>query len=465
MSLKNCFFLSCFLLPCICLAETLFEGFDVNRAPSPVIDISQKQELKKQILLLSIKQNQLFTTEILQKIESGDEEIAFEKSFFSKDGIDCFRYRLLRISTRGKEILWQMDYRTTSDQKFFGYIHYDQANKCIQFSTIRKDGYIYTPVIYRWDKNSLMEKKIYPASILCNKNYFYLYYIENNDWGYFLLSVQHPLKHEEDFDVFKLNISDSSAVLSHGYGILSLLFPFIPRELILRDCSTDEVPVDVFHSIEGFSINYKLYTNIEVACPIFFKNVYTNYPQYYEFSDSYRFYLSIMAILEFEFANHNKIISPIETINSFKQQISKEKHNFGNVAPIVMEYLNNSLLDARLQILIAQNDFFRKHFIFGDNTVQEKEAKNFYDQYKWAFRKKINIQSEYYTFKEVEKFLYAEIKRLKSFGLKELISNPPKVEIIWKKEVITEPKRGWFDPLSPEELERRKREFQASQPL
>ncbi len=463
MSLKSCVFLCCFLLHCICLAETLFERFDVNSTLLPMIDVSQKQELKKQILLSFKRQNLLFTTNILQKIQIGDEEIIFEKSFFPCTGIAYFRYRLLRISSKGNEILWQMDYRTTSNQKFFGYIHYDQANKCIQFSTIRKDDYVYTPVIYRWDRNGSLDKKIYPASILYNKSYSYLHYMENNGWGYFLLSAKHPFKNEGDFDVFKLNIGDSSAILRQGHGILSLLFPFIPYELLLLNSSSGKEPVDALSSIEKVSINNKLYTNIEVAWTVFFKNVYTNYPQYYELSDSYHFYLSIMAILESEFANSNKIMHPIESINCFKQQISTGKHNLESIAPLVMEYLNN-LQNARFQLLFTQNNFFRKYFIFGDNTTQENEAKNFYNQYKWAFRKKLDIQSEYYTFQEVKNFIYIEIRRLKSYGLKELISNPPKVGIIWKKKMIAEPKRGLLDPPSPEEAERLKAEFLAKQP-
>ena len=111
-----------------------------------------------------------------------------------------------------------------------------------------------------------------------------------------------------------------------------------------------------------------------------------------------------------------------------------------------------------------KNAFFADRFLPAGHVISENEARKFYHNYKWAFRKDFSEQSDYYSFDKVKNFIYTEMVRLESFGLKELIENPPSVSIIWKKKSPQILKHGSLDPLSPEEMERRKREFLASQP-
>jgi TPR repeat protein len=112
-----------------------------------------------------------------------------------------------------------------------------------------------------------------------------------------------------------------------------------------------------------------------------------------------------------------------------------------------------------------QNYFFSQRFLPGEQIVSENEVRLFYENYKWAFRRNFTAKSEYYSFIEVEGFIYDEIRRLKSYGLEELVNIPPRVEIIWQKEEPPTAKRGRLDSLPQEEVERRRRVLLASQPL
>lgn len=112
----------------------------------------------------------------------------------------------------------------------------------------------------------------------------------------------------------------------------------------------------------------------------------------------------------------------------------------------VRQYANGAGKPQTLPLLMAQNNFWGRRFISGPHLISRNEAEQFYCRYKWAFRKKFTAQSEYYAFDEVEEFIYGEIRRLKSYGLEELIRNPPRMEIIWKKKEKTAIKRGLLEP-------------------
>lgn len=453
-----------FCLPWGCFSETLFERFNVY-APVQTVDFSKNEQLKRQVLKYAEEENKLFRSEILQKIKTEEADILLEKFFYSKNGIDRYRYRIREVNLEQEDnILWQMDYRTTSNQKFFGYLHYDETTKLVRLASVRKDDYSYQPVIYEWEKTTLIRKNIYSISIFPNISYDYLTYFEDQGWGYFIFSQNSGTV--KNFTVLKLNISDPKSRLWLAGGIRGVLYSFIPYELLLFYSSANKVSAEVSSCVNSITINGRAYTHIESNYPAFFGDAMSNYRQYYELSESYRYYSVVMAIAENEIVKSSKnILSNSQEAALKKESVLARIHAWGEMADIAKQYFSNSACQAEFKVLFSQNDFFSHRFLQGEHVVSENDAKRFYDNYKWAFRRNFNSQSEYYSFNEVEDFIYAEIRRLKSYGLEEFVNTPPKVEIIWKKEEAPSAKRGWFDPLPPEEMERRKREFLASQPL
>ena len=96
--------------------------------------------------------------------------------------------------------------------------------------------------------------------------------------------------------------------------------------------------------------------------------------------------------------------------------------------------------------LVKQNNRLLKKI-----QVSEDEVVQFYKNYKWAFSKNSIPNSEHYKIDEVKKDIITKIKRLKYYGLGELLTKPPKVKIIWEKKQ-TSGKRGLLDTPSPEEF-------------
>ena len=180
-------------------------------------------------------------------------------------------------------------------------------------------------------------------------------------------------------------------------------------------------------------------------------------------SESYKYYLAIMGILEYQYLSGKINALPVDKAKE-KMKISISDFDFIEKGKITLkDFEDNIELNRQKLAFSLYYENQKNNTSFG--SIDDDEARSFYDNYKWAFRRNFNSQSEYYSFNEVEDFIYAEIRRLKSYGLEEFVNTPPKVEIIWKKEEAPSAKRGWFDPLPPEEMERRKREFLASQPL
>ncbi|MDD2478967.1 MAG: hypothetical protein PHS31_03650 [Victivallaceae bacterium] len=180
-------------------------------------------------------------------------------------------------------------------------------------------------------------------------------------------------------------------------------------------------------------------------------------------SESYKHYLAIMGILEYQYLSDRINALPADKAKE-KIKISIADLNFIEEAKIILrDFEDNIELNQQKLAFSLYYEDSKSNTSFG--SIGDNEARRFYDNYKWAFRRNFTAKSDYYSFADVESFIYAEIRRLKSYGLEEFVNTPPKVEIIWKKEEAPSSKRGWFDPLPPEEMERRKREFLASQPL
>ena len=71
----------------------------------------------------------------------------------------------------------------------------------------------------------------------------------------------------------------------------------------------------------------------------------------------------------------------------------------------------------------------------GAKEVTPDEIENFYERYKWAFKKVSSEDSEDFTLDEMKDFITEEIQRLRYYGLEELITTPPQVEMVCYKYV------------------------------
>lgn len=129
------------------------------------------------------------------------------------------------------DILWQMSYFTSSNRKFLGYLHYDENTRTLRFASIRKDDYLYQPVMYKWEKSKTAVREIYPASILPDLDFDRMVCIEDKYFAYFSLYAKQSEKSR--VTVFKLNTSDPQAHLYPNCELLSILYPLVPYELFL----------------------------------------------------------------------------------------------------------------------------------------------------------------------------------------------------------------------------------------
>ena len=97
--------------------------------------------------------------------------------------------------------------------------------------------------------------------------------------------------------------------------------------------------------------------------------------------------------------------------------------------------------------------------------VSTEERQKLIEKFKTVFCKNFEPNSEPDNLSEYDDFIGEQVMRLKYYGMSQLLDMKLDIKLVWDKTPNAELKRGWFDPLPPEELERRKREFQASQPL
>ena len=89
--------------------------------------------------------------------------------------------------------------------------------------------------------------------------------------------------------------------------------------------------------------------------------------------------------------------------------------------------------DKNVQFNLAVSRWIEKNHVPADKIqVTDTEIKKFYDDYKWLFCK-AQESSKFYKLNEVKKYIIEEIKRLKYYRLEELLTDPPKVEVIWTK--------------------------------
>ena len=90
--------------------------------------------------------------------------------------------------------------------------------------------------------------------------------------------------------------------------------------------------------------------------------------------------------------------------------------------------------DKNIQFNLAVSRWIEKNHMPVDKIeVTDTEIKKFYNDYKWAFCKSTDKNSEFYSLNEVKENIKKEIKRLKYYRLDELLTNTHKVKIIWEK--------------------------------
>ena len=456
-------FLFLFLFANICSAKTFFDSFDVNSHAVIQLDSIKDEHLKKLFTKHAEIEDSLFTKKVLQEVRTDDGDFQLEEEFFSQNGILHFRYRVRsQNSEQSNNILWQLDYKTTSNRQFFGYLFYDGTNGILRLVSIRKDDYSYHPVVYEWKRNNLVNRKVYAVSILPIEHYCRITYFEDCGFGYFVFWKKN--ESNPQFDIYKLNVKDLQARLLPNKDILEVFYPFIPEELFLL-CLSSKASECGFSEIDSIVINGERFSDIEVDYPLFFTDITANYRKYYELCTAYRYYLFVLAVCENKIlSNKLNSVQNIKNVSDEKQKLLSRICSWGEIAGTAKQYFNNEKQRLMSAKLFYKNAFFADRFLPAGHVISENEARKFYHNYKWAFRKDFSEQSDYYSFDKVKNFIYTEMVRLESFGLKELIENPPSVSIIWKKKSPQILKHGSLDPLSPEEMERRKREFLASQP-
>lgn len=211
--------------PCTGFSETLFEQFDLHK-PIRSVDFSKSEDLKKQAKKHAEEENRLFKHEVLQKIKTGEHDVLLEKAFYSRNGIDRYRYSIKALNAKQEDIiLWQMDYFTTSNRRFFGHLHYDESSGILRFASVRKDDVFYHPAIYEWEGARLVKRNIYSLSVLPDIKCDSLTYFEDQGFGYFCFSQKSGTAGKRD--LFKLNTGDVQSRLWPAGGIAGALCAFV----------------------------------------------------------------------------------------------------------------------------------------------------------------------------------------------------------------------------------------------
>ena len=151
---------------------------------------------------------------------------------------------------------------------------------------------------------------------------------------------------------------------------------------------------------------------------------------------------------------------------AFEFDAQKHIHSFftQNNLPVPENTGMNHFDISNIKRKYAASAFVEKHRS-APVEVSEEEIRSLFQKTKCLFCRKFERNSEICQFPEVKSFLKQQIQRLKYYGMTALPDMPLKIEMIWVAPQNIPRKRGFFDPLPPDELERRKREFLASQPL
>jgi hypothetical protein len=230
--------------------------------------------------------------------------------------------------------------------------------------------------------------------------------------------------------------------------VFQLFFPYVPPELmILANAPTKNVRV---HDLSAFSdkFPYRLKINNKV-----FKQ--QNLFNYWELSywnslmapvdlnqkvlcDSiYDFVFMKLATKQFHLLLNGKVQNNAKRIDSIIYDFIKTNKFQAN--NLLGDKKTIEAMEGEIKAIPQINFFFAINRLVEQNNrllkeypVSEDEITQFYKNYKWAFSKNIMPNTKYYRIEEVKKNIINKIKRIKYYGLNELLTNPPKVEIMWK---------------------------------
>lgn len=170
---------------------------------------------------------------------------------------------------------------------------------------------------------------------------------------------------------------------------------------------------------------------------------YWDSKDYFPLSESYKYYLMVMGLLEYQYLSSQiKALPARETEERIKRIISGSDFTMGKKA-VLSDLPENIYLHRQKAAFALHYESQRRNI--SSIAISDDDAGSFYHHYKWAFRKDFTEPSGYYSFDEVKEFIYAEIKRLKSYGLEALVNDPPQMKIIWKKKEKTVIKRGLLE--------------------
>jgi len=281
-----------------------------------------------------------------------------------------------------------------------------------------------------------------------------------------------------------LRYNDTNNIISECFSPLQILFPYCPSELAALDINFFLDPKNNNFKFFREQFPYKIIVNGKLLNP---KDLFNDWVadkcNVYNSSDLNKSLIydsvknSILALIERDKFNKQMENSDIKITS--KDVIAALAQFCRNNDVVVTDLFKIELSEEELKQKISNDKGIQFNFAvnkwlennhrhWSECTASETEVASYYESYKWMFMKEFRSDPDYYKLDEIKDKIAQKIKLFKYYRLDDLLTNPPRVEIVWEK-VISKNKtathRGFLDPLPPDELARQKAEFLASQPL